>query len=111
MQNPNAPKNESDPLTSPHFHGRTRYRFLRCRGRTLATGARVDEASWKPCCTEPRAVAPRYGDLGASEAALLGACRGKDTVGTSEPVFRQVRRARVAVLVDAKDIGFCDAEA
>ena len=54
--------------------GRRRNRFLRCRGTTLATGARVDEASWKPCCTEPRAAPPHYGDLGASDAVLLGAC-------------------------------------
>src|SRR5271168_3780793 len=61
----------------------------------------VDEASWKPCCTEPRAVPPRYGDLSASDAALLGACRGKDTVGTSEAEFKHARRARVVVLVVA----------
>jgi hypothetical protein len=101
MQNPNTPKNEIDLLTSLHFHGRTRNKFPRCRGTRLGTRARVDEASWKLCCTELRAVKPTYGDLSRLDGLTLGALRGVPVVSASEVAIELALGAGVRAADDA----------
>jgi hypothetical protein len=93
----------------------TRNRFRRCRGTTLGTGVRVDEASWKPCCTEPRAVKPPYGDLSGLDGLSLGALRGVREVSASDVAIKLafgicVRAAddaflNLAVCVDRRYLG------